>query len=70
MAVFGVVAPYSLVEVYRRFRRACCSIIMTPTSDCCRENLKSHINQLYKNQVITVHVFEKVLTFRAHNESY
>jgi hypothetical protein len=24
MAVFWVVAPYSLVEVYRRFRGACC----------------------------------------------
>jgi hypothetical protein len=24
MAVFGVVAPCSLVEVYRRFRDACC----------------------------------------------
>jgi hypothetical protein len=24
MAVFWVVAPYSLVEVYQRFRRPCC----------------------------------------------
>jgi hypothetical protein len=28
MAVFWVVAPYSLVEVYRRFRGTCCLIAL------------------------------------------
>jgi hypothetical protein len=53
IAVFWVVVPCSLVEVYRRFRGACCLQHQGDrTQDshlhtCRRKNLKSHLVNLY-----------------------
>jgi hypothetical protein len=48
MAVFWVVAPCSLAEVYQRFRGPCC---LHPQG---RENLKSYLSSLMQPESVSV----------------
>jgi hypothetical protein len=55
MAVFWVVAPCSLVEVYQRFRGPCCLHHRPDVHNRRRENLKS-----YLVSVIFAHLHDEV----------
>jgi hypothetical protein len=47
MAIFWVVAPLSLVEIYRRFRGACC---LHPQGD--RQTITEHLHDLVNSDCV------------------